>query len=162
MRFVFAVFIFLLSSTSCAPKKVENPAANAKTYSAEEYALESNAILNADKAQKIGISVEKEIGEDQSILFKINFPKKMKSLDQVKACRQAIFEELENIEIFLKKYEGSFRLRYQDGDLKLKKLTSEVLDSIQVLKLKWTEALKQLEVFEAQAEAQENELKTKL
>lgn len=151
MRYVFAVFIFLMSLTSCAPRKVENPGANAKTYSAEEYAFESNAVLNSAKAQMMGISIEKEIGEDKSILFKISFPKNMKSLDEVKECRQIILEELENIEIFLKKYEGSFRLRYKDGDLKLMRLNSEVLENIQGLKIKWTEALKQLELSEVQA-----------
>lgn len=92
MKFASVILFFLLSSTSCAPRKVENPGANAKTYSAEEYSKECNEILNAEKAQKLGISVETKTLEGQVVLFKINFPQSIKSMDEVKVYRKAILE----------------------------------------------------------------------
>lgn len=78
-------------------------------------------------------------------MARLTLPEKIESTDQAKSYHEAIQAELERIDIFLKKYEGQFCLRYKDGDLKVMTLTEIALKKLASLKTAWSQALKKLE-----------------
>ena len=145
MKALAVFFICAGVIASCKGREVENPGADAKTFSEEEFVAESGQILKGSKAKKSGITVEIASFKDDNFEFKVSLPEKIVSSEDLEASRKAIRQEINSIDAFLKKYEGYFRLRYKDGDLKLMSLKEESLKNLENLKQKWTEALKNLE-----------------
>ena len=130
---------------------MENPAANAQTYTEEEFDEEGTNVLQGKQAKKVGFSlrvnIESYIKEDP--IYEITLPEKIESTDQVQTYQKTVHAEIERIDTFLKKYEGHFRLRYKDGDLKVMTLTEGSVKKLTKLKLAWLEILQKLETHPA-------------
>jgi hypothetical protein len=132
---------------ACGPRSVENPAANAPTYSEEEYVRENLEIFQAKQAEKIGVALRIDftgiVGGDFG--YEVFIPEKKESTDSMSAYLEAIKAEINRIDAFLKKYDGKFRIRYKDGDLKVMSLTETGLKNLKHLRVAWVEALDKVE-----------------
>lgn len=145
MRLLFAlVFSFLIGA--CIPRKAENPAANAPTYSGDTYYEDLAEVLGASSADKVGLKLRAHFHDvfQDDVKFEVALPEKMDSPDQVQIYQEAVQRELERVEAFLKKYQTPFRLRFKDGDLKLFTATSTTQVWIESLKKTWVEAQSRL------------------
>ncbi|MGZ3743656.1 MAG: hypothetical protein ACXWRA_07380 [Pseudobdellovibrionaceae bacterium] len=155
MRFVFTL-ILCFNISGCMPQSVKNPAAKAPTYQHKDFKNEIQDIFQGNAVKNSGLKLETDIfsifqgteTENFVILDRIKsvaIPDKIDSTDQAQLYIGKVQKEIDRIDAFLTKYsEGPFRLRYEDGDLKVENLSEETIQKVKQLRQVWTDALEKL------------------
>jgi len=144
---LLSVLVFSFLTGACVPRKAENPAANAPTYSGDAYYKDLAEVLGSSFADKAGLKLRASFHDilQDDVTYEVILPEKIESRDQGQIYQEAIFKELERLEAFLEKYHTPYRLHLKNGDLKLITATSSTRARIENLKMAWSEALSQLE-----------------
>jgi hypothetical protein len=126
---------------------VENPAAEAPTYSEDEFNRENSELLEGKQVLKSGLGIRLDVTEnsDGEPSYEVAIVDKTKTPAKVQAFQQAVRTEVERIDAFLIKYQGTFRIRFKDGDLKALTLTDTTLKQMANLRKAWLKALKKVE-----------------
>ena len=143
MKFIIILFL-LINMTSCGSRSVENPAANAATYSEEEFAIDWHEVKTGGNASTAGavIIFDESNGNDPATdKCKVYLKKKIETTEDATSLRKAVLTEIDRIDRFQSKYDSVFRVRYKNGDLKLIELTPQTRGTLTQLRKAWMRAL---------------------
>lgn len=151
MRILIALALVLIS-IACAPKHVDNPAENAQTYSVEEYDQEYQGLDTEVLHENYGLVISSTSQNESSkkIQYHIdltatqNFLEKPENQGKRKEIIDVIQKHIESIDRFLLKYDGFFRIRYSNGDLKLIELSTDRIEDLIARKQVLAKALKDI------------------
>src|SRR3989344_6737804 len=146
MKFLILI-ILCLNVISCGPRGMDNPGAEAKTYSEKEFNDESYRRLAGAEAKAKGLTLKPDIKnlKKDLIPYVAELPEKIESTEDLMEYKGAIQAEIDAIDAYFVKYEGHFRLRDEDGDIKLKSLTDYMIKRLTSFRETWVNALAELE-----------------
>ncbi len=127
----FLTLLTLILASACS-HRVENPGANAKTFTFNEFDQEYRQLEVDPLESKYGFSIERSPQGSKK-----KTPDLSKTQDFLKHnifSNSELKSDLENhikkIEVFLSKFSGYFRIRAPNGDLDLLKLNQEITEDL--------------------------------
>jgi len=144
----YLIFIILcLNVISCGPRGMENPGAEAKTYSEKEFNGDSFDRLISAEAKAKGLTLKPDIKnlKNEMIPYVAELPEKIESTEDLIKYKVAIQAEIDAIDAYFVKYDGHFRIRNEDGDIKLKSLSEYMKTRLASFRNSWVQALAELE-----------------